>query len=580
MLLLSSVTLVAPVAAQDPCQVTVSSQQELTNAITNASTACSAGATITLNNNIETTSGTITDSYNAGNNAFPVIGSIITIDGNGYAIVRNKTSGNYRFFSVGANGNLTLKNVTLQDGGLINKGGAILVYSMGGNATLHVIDSTLRNNVASNDAGAIQIASVKDFSITVTIENSQLYDNAAGPNNAAEGEGGAIYSDGRAGGVLQLILTGTNVSNNVAGRSAGAINFNTGGQSTVTLTVDNSNFSNNTTPQCAFNGTVTVGGTNRATDSTCGQAVIVPPCTFTPASTQDLTDAINKANDEVACPGPDTITLAADLNLATSHDGGDTAFPTIVTTIEIVGADHSITRDTSAPVFRFFLVDGKNGNKGDLTLSNMSLNSGGGQGVSGGAVLADGSTGGQVTVSVNTVIFNDNQGDNGGAIAIISFGGGRGSAFITNSDFNRNVGLYGGAFYSGAFDAGNNSVFISASRFMGNAASIEGGAVYNNGLAATSTAILSIDGSNFDTNSSAGAGGAILNNGRSAGNAELALRATTFIRNSATGAGDTVFNYGFEGNATISLSEGNSVGGAENVCLGDDNETLEVIPCP
>ena len=120
--------------------------------------------------------------------------STIVIEGNGHTIIRNSSSGSYRFFSIGADGHLTLKQLPVAGGGGVNKGGAILVYGDGGNASLSVLNSTLRNNTALNDGGAIQIASVQDYVTSVSIVDSALYGNGGGPDNKAEGEGGAVYS--------------------------------------------------------------------------------------------------------------------------------------------------------------------------------------------------------------------------------------------------------------------------------------------------------------------------------------------------------------------------------------------------
>jgi len=87
LLIINSVVLVAPISAQDACQVNVASQHELVNAITDASTNCTGGATITLTATIETLIGEFTDVYNQGSNAFPVITSTIHIDGGGFMIV-------------------------------------------------------------------------------------------------------------------------------------------------------------------------------------------------------------------------------------------------------------------------------------------------------------------------------------------------------------------------------------------------------------------------------------------------------------------------------------------------------------
>src|SRR5690606_23023436 len=103
-------------------------------------------------------------------------------------------------------------------------------------------------------------------------------------------------------------------------------------------------------------------------------------CSPTVSDAQQLTDAILRANDEAQCEGPNTITLSSSIQLSATYDGGDTAFPPITSVLTIqgqAGAESiTISRDANAPEFRFFFVEGRNGNNGQLTLAGLTLSSG------------------------------------------------------------------------------------------------------------------------------------------------------------------------------------------------------------
>src|SRR6476646_5692136 len=90
-------------AAQVPCGNTGALVQAVSNALNNDVVALTGGCTYTFTGSVE------------DNSAFPVIRKTITIEGNGATLVRSAAE-QFRFFSIDAGANLTVRDVTI-DGG-------------------------------------------------------------------------------------------------------------------------------------------------------------------------------------------------------------------------------------------------------------------------------------------------------------------------------------------------------------------------------------------------------------------------------------------------------------------------------
>jgi uncharacterized protein YkwD len=304
-------------------------------------------------------------------------------------------------------------------------------------------------------------------------------------------------------------------------------------------------------------------------------------CITSVSDAAQLTAAIQRANDEVQCPGQDLIFLTGNIQVTSAFDNGETAFPAITSHIVIVGNDNaggsfSLTRDASAPEFRFFLVDGTNGNQGNLELQTITLT--GGRALDAGAVLVDARDGGNATILINGAHFEGNSSNgNGGALVTLSMNGGAVNTSIVNaSSFNNNTALYGGAFYNGGFDGGNATATIATSTFTNNQAQGEGGAIYNNGLGANGHAELSLELNRFNGNN-APRGTAIFNNGRAAGNALVALATNNQFTGPEPVTSHYVFTHGVEGNAVVRLDVGVQIGGNGDGCVADG---FASVPCP
>lgn len=285
-------------------------------------------------------------------------------------------------------------------------------------------------------------------------------------------------------------------------------------------------------------------------------------CSVTVTTVEDLIIGINNANDEVLCPGPDTIFVAEDLTVHASHDGGFTAFPNITSNITIASFNRMITRADDAPAFRFFYVDGS-ANHPVFTLTDIKLvNGDAGEGFDGGAVFVDARDNGRASLHTSNADFvnNTSQG-NGGAILTLTFNGGEVDATLQGGVFDGNTGAYGGAFYNGGFDGGHVTLLVTNTNFINNSALIEGGAIYNNGLGNGGFAELVLNGATF-TNNTAPNNETINNNGRTGGHATL-----NFVGVDANTSGSSVgtysiINQGQDGYALMSWN---------NVPVGDAN---------
>ncbi|MDX2137556.1 MAG: DUF5011 domain-containing protein, partial [Chloroflexota bacterium] len=187
-----------------------------------------------LSNAIQSASGSLTviclannGTYNA-TSALPLIsGKGIALVGNGSRLTKDLTS-NFRFFSIGSDGQLRMYNLTVENGyAATGSGGAI---DLQGNASLIIINSTFRNNRARDYGGAIHSGSISG----AYIEGSTFYNNSAFT-------GGALAIFGNSG---SAIIETTNFTYNATDGDNGrgsAIYI----QSINASSIENSCFTNN-----------------------------------------------------------------------------------------------------------------------------------------------------------------------------------------------------------------------------------------------------------------------------------------------------------------------------------------------
>jgi CSLREA domain-containing protein len=250
---------------------------------------------------------TAVDNTVEGPNGLPAITSTITIEGNGYPIVRDPSAPLFRIFAVAPSGDLTLKNATVvygevesfRSGGcLFNSHGKLtLIGSHVENCTagqsgggilndghLILVDSSVLGNKADAGGGIANQASA-------TINRSTIFANTATTNN---GIGGGFANSG------QLEMVNSTLSGNSA-KQGGGLNTHNEGTSDlyhVTIadnsasvdgggldTMENGDFflsdtilGHNTGGNCAAGISLLSGGGNFADDSSCGSPI---PATLT-----------------------------------------------------------------------------------------------------------------------------------------------------------------------------------------------------------------------------------------------------------------------------------------------------------
>ncbi len=236
-----------------PVNLTVSSTAALIAAINQANT-CPSSSTITLS-----PSGDFhfaaPDNGTDGGNGLPVITSKITINGSGATLLPT-TVLNARYFDVAAGGNLSINNLTMQNGGVDDiNGGAILnagtvtisnvtvtsgsaidgggLYNTG---TANINHSTFSHNNATNGGGIDNEGSIHLVNVTIADNTAANGDEFYNGGGSAELEFTTLY--GNSGGSALLVVNGGSLGvNNVINNST------TSGQTcTGSITATGANF--------------------------------------------------------------------------------------------------------------------------------------------------------------------------------------------------------------------------------------------------------------------------------------------------------------------------------------------------
>ena len=155
---------------------------------------------------------------NDGNNGLPSIISDIIINGNGGTIQRSAgAEDSFRIFHIAASGDLTLNNVTIQNGYNPGYGGGG-IFNLG---TLNINDSTITNNTIDDSWGGGGVYNEG----AATIINSTISDNTTN-----YGGGGIRISSGT------LNITDSTISGNVSGYGGGGISGNNASGGSITIT--------------------------------------------------------------------------------------------------------------------------------------------------------------------------------------------------------------------------------------------------------------------------------------------------------------------------------------------------------
>ena len=496
-----------------PCLLpaTVTNETQLAGCITEANANGAGLDTITLGADI-TLSTTL-----------PQITSEITLEGAGYTVDGAST---YRVFEVTSTGNLTVNQITVQNGNQ-TIGGGIVNF----NGTLTVTNSTFSNNNANagggvySDSGTLTVTN-STFSSNSSIDGGGIY-NASGTlivtnstfsaNSANTGEGGGgIYNGG---GTATVTHTTFNGNNAVAGGGiyndgtvylAGVIMDTGPGGANCSGTMTDNGYNLSDDASCGFTGT---GSADNATlnlgaltGTGPGNQVHTPAdpsdaigaipngtiinnngvtlaCNSTTTDQIGSTRPINAGTActsgavEVAqllCPTPlaisDTTELDNCINWANANPGADT-----------LGLDADITLSAALPQITSeitlegggFFVSGNDArrvfyvaNTGDLTINQITVQNGFTSSSSGGGIY----NAGTLTINRSTITGNTAR-----------FGGGvtsAGTLTIMNSTLSSNTARSGG----GAYIGGGGDFTLTNSTLSGNSASDgDGGGVYIGG---------------------------------------------------------------------------------------------------
>lgn len=445
-------------------------------------------------------------SHEDGGNALPVISTHITINGNGARLIRATASGTpeFRFFAVTTDGDLTLNDLSLENGELLwsyqIRGGAI--YIKEGSVTIN--NSILRDT--STGYGAIY-----NDNGTLFIEGSSLFSN-----NTAEHYGGAIYNTGilsidgthnMQGGVLTV--NGSRFEQNTAGMYGGAV-YSTGRDFPAELTIHGAAFEANT--------------------STRGGGAV--SAEYAHDSFEIMGSSFNSNHGGLggAIETRETGNLAASIeesvfenNTAASGGAIFTWENAPIAVSNCVFYDNSVINDGGA----IFVYSPLN-----INTSHIHANTAGGYG--GGvfsyspALILEG-----VLLEVNTADMW------GGAIMVED-----GNLTMTDSTIRWNHAFKGGGLYTRE----GTVTIVDSTEFKGNTAQETGGGIYNRG-------VLTLRDSTIINNEAVPMGGGIDNDG------EMEIETSTIDGNSAANGGGGIKNFGVleVSKSTISNNTGGGI---------------------
>lgn len=303
--------------------------------------------------------------------------------------------------------------------------------------------------------------------------------------------------------------------------------------------------------------------------------VNVPSC-----STSDLVTAINTVN---ATGGTVNLFPGCTYTL-TSADNDNNGLPVITSTMTINGFNDTITRSSSASLFRIFEVDAP----GNLTLNRLTLSNGRVPNI-GGAILVNGATS-ELTLNASSVINNTAATIGGGVFA------NNGTVTVNTSTLSGNTAARGGG-----LEADGGSLVFNTSTITNNTATVTfGGGVVSVLNTATFNATRIVNNTGPIGGGIAVAGDTTLNNSTVTGNTAttgivplggggiynearpLTLNASPVNNNHATGTGSRgggIFNRFAGAVATLRNSRVSSNTAADNAGgIYNAGGTVNLIP--
>lgn len=222
------ITLAGTRPAHAAAVVVNSSLDTLNSCATNGTGTCTLRDTVTYAN---LNPGADTITFNANytitlNSPLPSVTSAITITGNGTANTKIDGGGLFRVFAIDTGGDLSLNNLTIQNG-MCNGGSSCSdgagIYNA---ATLTINNATISGNTANSKGAGVYNTG------TLIVTNSTFSNNTLG----LTGDGGGIYNNGGT-----TTIANCTFSNNIANNGGGIYN-----NTSATLNVTNCTFSGNT----------------------------------------------------------------------------------------------------------------------------------------------------------------------------------------------------------------------------------------------------------------------------------------------------------------------------------------------
>ena len=217
----------------------------------------------------------------------PDNGHKLTIHGNGATLERSFDTGtpSFRILYINSLADVSISNLTLDNGGYGMNGGTIYIDGVGGPAKLTLTDSSITNSHGYYGGAIYSAGFSSSGGATLVVTNCTFFHNLSDYN------GGAIYSDGAIGGNTSLIVTGSTFNLNFNKANSGGAIQHVGYQGTATGSITNCTFNSN---YAASNGAAVY------IDGSGGNAgLTITNCTFNENTADGAATLFNGAGNAV-----------------------------------------------------------------------------------------------------------------------------------------------------------------------------------------------------------------------------------------------------------------------------------------
>ncbi|MGB3691841.1 MAG: DUF4347 domain-containing protein, partial [Spirulinaceae cyanobacterium] len=512
----------------------------------------------------------------------------LTIDGGVNSIVVDGGK-QLRIFNISNGAEVTLNNLTIQNGNAADSGGGIRnqdsslritnsnitnnfsaddgggIFSVGQNgniATLEVVNSTISSNRADGSGGGISSLALNGGTAIATVSNAGIFRNTSleiglgGGGVAAEAIGGGSTST--------FNLTNTTISGNSSVDNGGGVSNRGTESGQSTMAISNSTISNNQGTGSSFDGgggvanesflngnavlTITNSEISNNTSDSQGGGGVINWGNLTGSTTVDITNTTISGNSTNNRGGGIFSLVQGDAT--SSLNISDTNINNNISTSNGGGGISSLVLDGGTTV---------------VTVSNAGIfnNTSFGPGAGGGGITAQGN--GINTTSTFTLISSTISGnstaDNGGGVSNVAGQYGNSTMEITSSTISNNQAtgsnFNGGGGVANESNLNGNAVLnITDSDISNNASNSQGGGGVINWGNLTGSVTTTIVNSNISGNSTAGLqGGGIFNDvqGDAAGSIDI-FNTTVTNNTAANGASGGGITNSSNGNMTINNS--------------------------